>query len=185
LAGALATTVSDAFMNPFDVVKQRMQAYGSPYKTILECGKSVFQKEGLSAFFISYPTTLLLNIPFQSLQFPLYEYFRKLLNPSDVYSPLTHILAGSLAGAGASALTTPVDVIKTLLQTRGTSSNDFVRQAKGMIDAFHIVYNAYGLSGFIRGIVPRVMTHAPSTAICWTTYEYFKYFLSSNSCSSS
>ena len=37
LSGALATTLSDAFMNPFDVVKQRMQVQSSRFGSIFQC----------------------------------------------------------------------------------------------------------------------------------------------------
>lgn len=162
----------------FPVIKQRMQAHGSLYKNVFECASMTFRNEGWAAFYVSYPTTLLLNIPFQAIQFPVYEYFRKRLNPSGSYSPSTHILSGCLAGATASAVTTPIDVIKTLLQTKGTSLDSRVRTAGGMLDAIKVVYSVYGLAGFWKGLSPRVLMHMPSTAICWTTYEYFKYFIS-------
>lgn len=39
------------------------------------------------------------------------------------------------------------------------------------------VYRLGGLSGFFRGVQARVMHQMPSTAICWSTYEFFKYIL--------
>ncbi|CAI8016978.1 Mitoferrin-1 [Geodia barretti] len=51
-------------MNPIDVVKQRMQMYSSPYRGVFHCVSSVYQTEGLSAFYRSYTTQLTMNIPF-------------------------------------------------------------------------------------------------------------------------
>lgn len=34
-----------------------------------------------------------------------------------------------------------------------------------------------GPSGFFRGIEARVLYSMPATAICWSTYEFFKYIL--------
>jgi len=34
-----------------------------------------------------------------------------------------------------------------------------------------------GLKGFVKGTVPRVLTHAPSSAVSWTAYEMLKKFL--------
>lgn len=37
------------------------------------------------------------------------------MNPSGVYSPMTHIVAGGIAGGLAAAVTTPLDVAKVSL----------------------------------------------------------------------
>ncbi|KAJ1539823.1 Fe(2+) transporter, partial [Nowakowskiella sp. JEL0078] len=168
-AGTCATIASDGFMNPFDVIKQRMQIHGSHYKSVWHCFKSIVRNEGISALYISYPTTLMMSIPFQSIHFSTYEYFRKKFNPSNKYDPRTHICAGALAGGVAASLTTPLDVIKTLLQTRGTSSDPIISSAKGMKDATYIIYRRHGLPGFFRGLQPRILSNMPATAICWTT----------------
>lgn len=34
-----------------------------------------------------------------------------------------------------------------------------------------------GPLGFIKGLVPRVLYSMPATAICWSTYEFFKFLL--------
>ncbi|CAO3701486.1 unnamed protein product [Rhizopus stolonifer] len=177
-AGACATLVHDIFMNPFDVVKQRMQLGDSAFVSVRDCARHVYTKEGLKAFYISLPTTLTMSIPFQSIQFATYEYFRKVLNPNGQYDPKTHAIAGGLAGAFASSVTTPLDVVKTLLQTRGQNSDPRIRNASGLMGAAEIINERYGLRGFFRGFKPRVLTHMPSAAISWSVYEYFKWFIS-------
>ncbi|KAJ2721617.1 Fe(2+) transporter [Coemansia sp. Benny D115] len=176
-AGGVATIVSDALMNPFDVIKQRMQLANSAHRNILDCARTVFRSEGLRAFYVSYPTTLVMNMPFQSIQFGCYDLFRRSLNPSGSYSPATHVMAGGLAGAVAAALTTPIDCCKTLLQTRGASADPQVRAASSMATAARIIYRQQGLSGFLRGVKPRIIANMPATAISWTTYEYFKWVI--------
>ena len=174
LSGAIATSLADGFMTPFDVIKQRMQVHDSPFKSVYRCGLEIFRREGLSAFFISYPTTLFLNIPFQMVQFPTYEFLRKLLHRNRDYDPVSHIVSGGLAGGLAAALTTPIDVVKTALQTRGLSMTDAEGKLGGMKDAVKLVYRERGWSGFARGLGPRMLTHMPATAICWGFYEYLK-----------
>ncbi|KAJ2844047.1 Fe(2+) transporter [Coemansia erecta] len=176
-AGGVATIVSDALMNPFDVIKQRMQLSGTGYRNIADCTIKVFRNEGFRAFYVSYPTTILMNMPFQSIQFGCYDLFRRTLNPSGSYSPTTHVVAGGLAGAVAAALTTPIDCCKTLLQTRGASADLEVRAASSMMTAAKIIYRKQGMSGFLRGMRPRVIANMPATAISWTTYEYFKWMI--------
>lgn len=204
LAGGMATALSDAIMTPFDVVKQRMQLRKSEFRTIVQCVRTIWAREGMVAFYLSYPTTLLLNVPFQCIQFPTYEYFKKKFigindakcknsktkeklekNEMDTkedeeeddkkcnstYNPLAHIMAGGIAGGMAAALTTPIDVVKTVIQTRGTGD----QKVRWMTDAIRLILKERGMKGFVRGIIPRMLTFIPSTAVCWTTYEYFKY----------
>ncbi|KAA6411501.1 MAG: mitochondrial RNA splicing [Lasallia pustulata] len=179
-SGACATIASDALMTPFDVVKQRMQVHGSRkmYKSIAQCARSVYRAEGLAAFYVSYPTTLCMTVPFTALQFTAYESISKVMNPQKSYNPVTHCVAGGLAGAFAAGLTTPLDVIKTLLQTRGTANDAEIRSAKGLFVAASIIKRQYGWAGFVRGLWPRIITTMPSTAICWSSYEMAKaYFI--------
>lgn len=173
------------------VIKQRMQIRDSPHRTVLSCARSVYATEGLAAFYISYPTTLAMSVPFTAVQFSAYEFLKTAFNPEGTYSPITHVTAGGIAGGVAAAVTTPLDVakvshqlalsvqiaytdtIQTLLQTRGSSTDPRIRQARGMGEAFRIIRERNGMKGLTRGILPRVLTVAPSTAISWMSYEFF------------
>jgi solute carrier family 25 iron transporter 28/37 len=150
-----------------------MQVHKSEFRSVFRCAHVVYRNEGLSAFYISYPTTLTMTIPFTAVQFTVYEQLKRLLNPSGQYSPVTHIIAGGMAGGVAAGVTTPLDVAKTLLQTRGTSHHQDIRNARGMLDAFRIIWRRDGLRGFTRGLTPRVLTFMPSNALCWLSYEFF------------
>lgn len=174
LAGASATIASDALMNPFDVIKQRMQVHQSEFRSVFTALRVVYQKEGIAAFYVSYPTTLTMSVPFTAVQFTVYEHMKKLLNPSGDYSPVTHMIAGGMAGGVAAGVTTPLDVAKTLLQTRGSSHDLEIRRVGGMLDALRIIWRRDGIKGFGRGMSPRVLTHMPSNALCWLSYEFFK-----------
>lgn len=106
-----------------------MQVHGSTHESIAKCARSVYENEGFRAFYISYPTTLAMTIPFTAIQFAAYESLSKVLNPSRRYDPFTHCISGGMAGAVAAAMTTPLDVIKTLLQTRGTARDIHIRNS--------------------------------------------------------
>ncbi|KAJ3262093.1 Fe(2+) transporter [Boothiomyces macroporosus] len=166
-AGALATIAHDGFNTPFDVVKQRMQI-NTQYRGIYDCASSVYRAEGINAFYISFPTTLMMNVPFQMIQFTTYEYMRKKLNPTDSYNPVSHCMSGACAGAAAAFFTNPLDVAKTALQTRGLATGRF-RNVTGLLDSFKLIYQRDGMAGFARGTQARMLSHIPSTAVAWTT----------------
>lgn len=149
------------------VIKQRMQVHGSTYRSVFHCLRSVYRHEGLRAFYASYPTTITMTVPYTALQFMAYENLSELMNPNKEYNPNTHIVAGGLAGGFAAALTTPLDVIKTLLQTRGTAQDQELRLARGLWGAASIIKRQQGWGGFFRGLQPRILTAVPATAICW------------------
>uniref|UniRef100_A0A182KFJ2 Mitoferrin n=1 Tax=Anopheles christyi TaxID=43041 RepID=A0A182KFJ2_9DIPT len=174
LSATAATLVHDAVSNPADVVKQRLQMYNSPYRSILHCATQVYRIEGFRAFYRSYSTQLVMNIPYSAIQFPTYEFFQKLLNKDNKYNPPVHMVAGGVAGAAASALTTPLDVCKTLLNTQ----EDGAGKTRGLVEAAKKIYNTAGVMGFFKGMQARVLYQMPATAICWSTYEFFKYILS-------
>jgi solute carrier family 25 iron transporter 28/37 len=77
LAGAGATIASDAVFTPMDVVKQRLQLRHSPYVGVMDCIKKTMKAEGLSAFYKSYRTTVVMNIPFTAVHFAAYEAGKK------------------------------------------------------------------------------------------------------------
>lgn len=98
-----------------------MQMRNSVHRSVLSCAKTLYRTEGFQAFYISYPTTLTMNIPLSAVQFSVYEAVKSYINPSGEYSPATHCIAGGIAGGTAAAVTTPLDVAK-VSRTRGTSS---------------------------------------------------------------
>lgn len=171
VAGSTATLFHDAVMNPSEVVKQRMQMKNSPCQSAFQCAKNIYQVEGFQAFYRSYGTTLIMNVPFQCVHFITYEWCQSYLNAKRQYNPKTHVISGGIAGGLAAAITNPLDVCKTLLNTQESE------QTVGLMKAAGIVYKNKGLGGFMGGIYARVAYTVPSTAICWSTYEFFKFIL--------
>lgn len=162
--------------NPITVIKQRMQIKNSSkmYRSLADCARYVYRTEGLGAFYVSYPTTLSMTVPFTALQFLAYESISTAMNPGKQYDPFTHCVAGAVAGGFAAGLTTPMDVIKTMLQTRGTASDAELRTVNGFKAGCQLLYRREGFRGFFKGVRPRIVTTMPSTAICWSAYEFSK-----------
>lgn len=173
LAAACATMAHDAVSIPFDVVKQRMQVDASnQYRNSLDCCRSILRSEGVSALFVSLPTTVAMNIPHMATQWLVYETIKdSLVRRGEVEdeSALHFVLAGLAAGGCAAAVSTPLDNIKTQLQ---------LGHYKSAAEAVTAIARQRGvLGGFFKGALPRVCHMAPSAAITLTTYEAMKSLL--------
>ncbi|QLG71740.1 hypothetical protein HG535_0C00890 [Zygotorulaspora mrakii] len=180
ISGICATIAADALMNPFDTIKQRMQLNTS--STMNNVARQIYEREGIMAFFYSYPTTIAMNIPFATFNFVIYESSVKYFNPSNDYNPLIHCLCGGISGATCAAITTPLDCIKTVLQVRGSESVSLpiFKQADTFSKATRAILKVHGWNGFWRGLKPRVIANMPATAISWTAYECAKHFFLTN-----
>jgi len=186
-AGIMATLCHDAIMNPAEVVKQRMQMVYSPYGSSLECIRCIYKREGIQAFYRSYATQLIMNIPYQMLHVITYEFWQQLLNPEHQYDPRSHAIAGGMAGGIAAALTTPLDCVKTVLNTQQTpelcvAERRIMLKATatyhGLADAIQSIYQLRGAAGFFRGVQARILVQVPAAGLSWSVYELFKFVLS-------
>lgn len=80
-------------------------------------------------------------------------------------SPIpVHFGCGILAGVSASIVTQPPDVVKTKMQLY---PNEFT----GIYHATFLVYKKYGVLGYFKGIVPRMLRRTLMTTMAWTVYE--------------
>ena len=90
------------------------------------------------------------------------------------------MISGAVSGALAAAITTPLDVCKTLLNTQEKNVLALGQQQteiKGMFTAFRTVYQMSGPAGYFKGLQARIIFQMPATAISWSVYEFFKYFI--------
>lgn len=177
-SGVFATVASDAVLTPMDVVKQRLQLKGSPYKGVCDCVRRVLVEEGFGAFYASYRTTVVMNAPFTAVHFATYEAAKRGLmgaSAEEEESLMVHATAGAAAGALAAAVTTPLDVVKTQLQCQGVCGCDRL-SSSSISGVVGIIKKKDGYGGLMRGWIPRMLFHAPAAAICWSTYESVKTF---------
>lgn len=112
IAAILGEAAQLVIRNPFELIKQNMQI--GKYSSIIYGMIDIFKNNGFSGLYRGYFITLLREVPFGLIQYPLYEYFkRRITNPTD----MSYALCGAKAGAIAAFITTPIDVIKTRIMT--------------------------------------------------------------------
>ncbi len=176
IAGFGATCMHDAISTPLDVVKQRLQVAGSPFTSISQCARSMWAAEGLRAFYASYPTTVLLNIPYMLAHFTVYEGCQTFMRQAfgRDHTPLRDIAAGAAAGAAGGLISNPLDVLRTRIQTQDVAPG---RPRLGGWEVAKEILAKEGVAGFAKGAKARVLLFTPSAAICWGVYETMKRVL--------
>lgn len=94
--------------------------------------------EGFPALFYGYQATLYRDLPFSALQFMFWEQFRdwavQWKGSRDIGTPL-EFLTGAAGGGLAGAMTCPLDVVKTRLQTQVNHTTDSAASQKSRQNA--------------------------------------------------
>lgn len=176
LAGAMATLCHDVILTPADVIKQRLQL--GTYKSPLKCIYHVIRNEGFRSLYRSLSVTLFMNVPYHALLVTVNEGLIRMFPAREGRSSIYgYFLYAGIGGAIAGALTNPIDVIKTRLQTQECHMNGpspCKPIYKNPIEAVTMVYRKEGFRGFWKGTGTRVGICVPAAAICWGTYATLK-----------
>jgi Mitochondrial carrier protein len=81
--------------------------------------RTTLQQQGVGGLYRGYWATLSRNVPSAVLRFSLYEELKLHMKPHHLgRTPVRFLVAGAVAGALASGITTPFDVIKTQVSVR-------------------------------------------------------------------
>ncbi|KAI4927245.1 uncharacterized protein J4E92_006412 [Alternaria infectoria] len=130
-AGLLADLAAAPAYVPSEVLKTRLQLqgrYNNPYfnsgynyRGTIDAARTIARVEGYSALFHGYKATLWRDLPFSALQFAFYEeerdWAKKYMGSNNIGLPL-EIATAATAGGMAGVITTPLDVVKTRIQTQ-------------------------------------------------------------------
>lgn len=180
-SGLIAETVSAVFWVPMEVIKQRAQVRtgGMAVASSAVIARDLLAHEGPRALFKGYGLTVGVFGPYSMIYFVAYERLKQIAGKASRTSELSTgavATSAALAGAVAAAFTTPLDVVKTRLQTQGDIARGGVQGYNGTWDACKMIARQEGAKGFLRGISARVLWIMPGTAITMSTFEFLKSY---------
>lgn len=171
LAGATAGFCQFIATNPMEIMKIRMQVASNP--SIL----GTYRELGFLGLYRGSASTLLRDIPFSALYFPLYSYLKiSFKGDASTLSFPWVFLAGTIAGVVGAATSTPADVIKTRLQVQ---PGEGVKPYGGIMDCTRRIYLEEGLMAFCKGMGPRVTLIAPLFGIALGVFEFLGDYVKS------
>ena len=202
-SGLAAEAASCILWVPIDVVKERMQVQNATgavyYSNTRDAIRQIMRREGLIGLYRGYGATIASFGPFSALYFAFYERLkaevleRKGFTTSQSLPLPWQIATASTAGAAASFLTNPLDIVKLRLQVqRGMAAaaagaaatavhvgNDSAAAAslappfqyRNLLHGLRSIVHTEGWRALFRGAGARMAFHAPSTAITMTLFE--------------
>lgn len=161
-----------AVRNPFEVIKQQMQSGLHP--STREAVRAVLRIDGWRGFYAGYGSTVLREIPFDAIEFVLYERLKRALEQRRQRELVLweNAALGSIAGGIAAGTTTPLDVIKTRLMTQTKVAKE--HRYNSWSDALVRIHREEGWRALFAGIKPRVMWISLGGAIFIGSFEEYK-----------
>lgn len=167
---------------PTEVVKSRTQtgAYGVGSSS-LTTAVNTLRYEGVRGFYRGFGITIAREIPFTSIQFPLYEWLKRTLSANYLEGKRPNsaeaAVCGSIAGGIAAALTTPLDVVKTrvMLEARKPGLDGKAAPSPSVLSfpsrLVSIAANE-GVKTLFSGWVPRTIAIGAGGAVFLGIYDF-------------
>ena len=139
---------------------------------------AIARELGVRRLYADIPATLLRDIPFSVIFFPMHTYLTECFQNEEGRTPVAGVLAsGFLSGSTAATLSTPMDVVKTRVMAAtgkaGPGEQD-VSQVTRIVRTFGEVYKTSGMRGLFAGTGPRILIISPLFGITTMVYEVLK-----------
>lgn len=174
--------------NPVVVIKTRLEVIGfNEYNGVFDASRKIYYKEGLPGFFTGLKVSLIRDVPFSGIFYPIYSFFREHLMQLYTYEMSMHhevtpterlkaigvisSVSVMLANICSCTITHPLDLIRTRMYFK-QFNNDTTQNYSSIANGFKSIYQTEGFSGFFHGLTPRILRKGFGSIICWTIYEY-------------
>ncbi|KAF5206243.1 Mitochondrial carrier protein coac2 [Thalictrum thalictroides] len=169
-SGAVAAIVSRTIVAPLERLKLEYIVLGEQ-KHLFELIKTIATNQGLKGFWKGNFVNILRTAPFKAVNFYAYDTYRKKLlkiSGNEETTNFEKFLAGAAAGITATILCLPMDTIRTKMVAPGGEA------LGGVIGAFSHMIHTEGFFSLYKGLVPSILSVAPSGAVFYGVYDILK-----------
>lgn len=169
-AGAVAAMVSRTFVAPLERLKLEYIVRGEQ-RGLFELIKSIATSQGVRGFWKGNFVNILRTAPFKAINFYAYDTYRNQLLSLSGNKETTNFerfVAGAAAGITATVLCIPMDTIRTVMVAPGGEA------LGGLIGTFRHMIQTEGFFSLYKGLVPSIISMAPSGAVFYGVYDILK-----------
>ncbi|OUZ99341.1 Mitochondrial carrier protein [Macleaya cordata] len=169
-AGAVAAMVSRTFVAPLERLKLEYIVRGEQ-KNLIELIKTIAATQGVKGFWKGNFVNILRTAPFKAINFYAYDTYRKKLlemTGNEETTNFERFLAGAASGITATILCLPMDTIRTKMVAPGGEA------LGGVIGAFRHMIQTEGFFSLYKGLLPSIISMAPSGAVFYGVYDILK-----------
>ncbi|KAE9602843.1 hypothetical protein Lal_00050125 [Lupinus albus] len=169
-AGAVAAMVSRTFVAPLERLKLEYIVRGEQ-RNIFELIQAIATSQGLRGFWKGNFVNILRTAPFKAINFYAYDTYRNKLTRmmgNEESTNFERFVAGAAAGITATLLCLPMDTIRTVMVAPGGEA------LGGIIGAFRHMIKTEGFFSLYKGLVPSIISMAPSGAVFYGVYDILK-----------
>ncbi|RDX66087.1 putative mitochondrial adenine nucleotide transporter BTL3, partial [Mucuna pruriens] len=169
-AGAIAAMVSRTFVAPLERLKLEYMVRGEQ-KNLYELIQTIAASQGLRGFWKGNFVNILRTAPFKAINFYAYDTYRNKLTRmlgNEESTNFERFVAGAAAGITATLLCLPMDTIRTVMVAPGGEA------LGGVIGAFRHMIKTEGFFSLYKGLVPSIISMAPSGAVYYGIYDILK-----------
>ncbi|KAI2617427.1 mitochondrial carrier [Hypoxylon sp. NC1633] len=194
VAGGVAGMTAQFFVYPLDTLKFRLQsdyvsggARGNAL--LLETTRKMWSEGGVRAAYRGVTMGLVGMFPYSAIDMGTFELLKNtyVTYQARAYSiheedaqPTTFAtgIMGATSGAFGASVVYPLNVLRTRLQTQGTSMHP--AHYTGIWDVAQKTIKNEGFRGLYKGLMPNLLKVAPALSITWMVYENTKKILHLN-----
>ncbi|XP_020104319.1 probable mitochondrial adenine nucleotide transporter BTL3 isoform X1 [Ananas comosus] len=169
-AGAVAAMVSRTFVAPLERLKLEYVVRGEQ-RNLFELIHKIATTERLKGFWKGNFVNILRTAPFKAVNFYAYDTYRKQLlklSGNEETTNFERFLAGAAAGITATIICIPMDTIRTKMVAPGGEA------LGGVIGVFRHMVQTEGFFSLYKGLVPSLISMAPSGAVFYGVYDILK-----------
>ena len=165
LAGSCSGLISCLLLQPFDLVKTRMQqgALNSSWKTT----RIVIRESGVAGLWKGTMATILRNVPGSGMYFYSLHLLRSTMSSARINSDIVNLVGGVSARVSVGALLMPITVVKVRME-----SNHY--NYKSIHQAIRHIVSQQGFRGLFSGLAATSLRDAPFAGVYVLCYENLK-----------
>jgi solute carrier family 25 carnitine/acylcarnitine transporter 20/29 len=158
---------------------QTQDPHNPTYSGLGDCMKKTFQSEGAAGFYKGFQSPLYGQMFFNAIQFMAYGKAKEMATillpnndnsqPNNQMTIPQYFLAGAITGSVVAFVESPIDLMKTQLQTQVFAEKPAFSTFFGTVK---YISGNFGVRGIYQGLAPTIVRNIPAVSFYFGAYEW-------------